>query len=422
MTPHEYQRETRRTRPAGASREDEFANYTTGLASEAGELAGVVYKHCFYGQPLDREKIVKEAGDALWFLTSLLDVCGASLDEARATPATYFVPKEGRGPALAQAARAFDRYCECAVDRAWRIHDSGPHRAFMLIYAAADALRALEYIASAVGATLDEVMAANVVKLRTRYPQGWTAADAAERKDEGMTARHAPGLTLLEAELLDALEAMVAEQNGPPLPGRHERAWREAMAKAEAAIAKAKKHGHVRLAHRLPLYTRDPEAARMVAALGDLSEADEATLLRCAHLARAIADNVGFKLERGSDGFVLTFDSVRGRLPEWYGRPLPAYRLLSKLLMLAMDAKTYHSYCGNPDVVQRLGLAIEAIEPTDFELQWLKDTARRFGDRPTAERSIEASRGYVVDKYWCVGAIGRLFRSPQEGPVEWEFL
>lgn len=55
-----------------------------------------------------------------------------------------------------------------------------------------------------------------------------------------MTARHAPGLTPLEAELLDALEALVAEQNGPPLLGRHERAWREAMAKAEAAIAKAK--------------------------------------------------------------------------------------------------------------------------------------------------------------------------------------
>lgn len=178
---------------------------------------------------------------------------------------------------------------------------------------------------------------------------------------------------------------------------------------------------HVRLAHMLPLYALDPEAARRVAALGDLSEADEATLLRCAHLARAIAStgNVGFKLERGSDGFVLTFDAVRGRLPEWYGRQLPAYRLLSKLLMLAMDAQTYHSYCGNPDVVQRLGLAIKAIEPTDFELQWLKDMARRFGDRSTAERSIEASRGYVVDKYWCVEAIGRLFRSPQEGPVEW---
>lgn len=41
-------------------------------------------------------------------------------------------------------------------------------------------------------------------------------------------------------DLLEALEALVAEQNGPPLPGRHEASWREAMAKAEAAIAKAK--------------------------------------------------------------------------------------------------------------------------------------------------------------------------------------
>lgn len=41
-------------------------------------------------------------------------------------------------------------------------------------------------------------------------------------------------------DLLEALEALVAEQNGPPLLGRHEASWREAMAKAEAAIAKAK--------------------------------------------------------------------------------------------------------------------------------------------------------------------------------------
>lgn len=42
------------------------------------------------------------------------------------------------------------------------------------------------------------------------------------------------------ATLREALEDLHAEQNGPPLLGRHEASWREAMAKAKAAIAKAK--------------------------------------------------------------------------------------------------------------------------------------------------------------------------------------
>lgn len=39
-----------------------------GAAGEAGEFAEVIKKHVFHKHPLDVEKLVKEAGDVLWYL------------------------------------------------------------------------------------------------------------------------------------------------------------------------------------------------------------------------------------------------------------------------------------------------------------------------------------------------------------------
>lgn len=39
-----------------------------GMAGEAGETVDLVKKSMFYGKPLDRDKLIKEAGDQLWYI------------------------------------------------------------------------------------------------------------------------------------------------------------------------------------------------------------------------------------------------------------------------------------------------------------------------------------------------------------------
>lgn len=42
-----------------------------GLTGEAGEVADLVKKHVAQGHPLDRERLVLEAGDVAWYLARL---------------------------------------------------------------------------------------------------------------------------------------------------------------------------------------------------------------------------------------------------------------------------------------------------------------------------------------------------------------
>lgn len=53
-----------------------------GVAGEAGELLDAIKKHWIYSKPLDRENLIEECGDALFYISALLDNCGSSLPEA----------------------------------------------------------------------------------------------------------------------------------------------------------------------------------------------------------------------------------------------------------------------------------------------------------------------------------------------------
>lgn len=52
-----------------------------GLAGESGEVVDELKKHIFHGSDLDREKVVKELGDVLWYYTLLLETLGISWTE-----------------------------------------------------------------------------------------------------------------------------------------------------------------------------------------------------------------------------------------------------------------------------------------------------------------------------------------------------
>ena len=50
-----------------------------GLCGEAGEVAEPIKKHLYHGKPLDREKLLNELGDVLWYVNYTARALGFSL-------------------------------------------------------------------------------------------------------------------------------------------------------------------------------------------------------------------------------------------------------------------------------------------------------------------------------------------------------
>ena len=53
-----------------------------GLSEEAGEAAGLVKKWAFQGHCLDKDKVIEEVGDDLFYAVVLLLSVGSTLEEA----------------------------------------------------------------------------------------------------------------------------------------------------------------------------------------------------------------------------------------------------------------------------------------------------------------------------------------------------
>lgn len=79
-----------------------------GLAGEAGEVVDLIKKHLFHSRPLDKEELIKEMGDVLWYLallaegigTDLSVVAGANLDKlAKRFPEGKFTPEDAAAKA-----------------------------------------------------------------------------------------------------------------------------------------------------------------------------------------------------------------------------------------------------------------------------------------------------------------------------------
>lgn len=86
MTLNEYQRLAQRTSNIAngvfASVADKkIDNGILGIAGEGGECADIWKKYLHQGHPLDREKLIKEAGDVLWYVAELAAGLGVTLEE-----------------------------------------------------------------------------------------------------------------------------------------------------------------------------------------------------------------------------------------------------------------------------------------------------------------------------------------------------
>jgi NTP pyrophosphatase (non-canonical NTP hydrolase) len=84
MTLDDYQQLAARTLSPDQTPDQRLANAALGLTGEAGEVAEHVKKHLFHGTPLDRDAVVKELGDCLWYVAALAGVLGVRLGEVGA--------------------------------------------------------------------------------------------------------------------------------------------------------------------------------------------------------------------------------------------------------------------------------------------------------------------------------------------------
>ena len=62
-------------------KEQPILNGVLGLAGESGECADIVKKHLFQGHDLNKEKLLDELGDVLWYIAITAKGLGYSLED-----------------------------------------------------------------------------------------------------------------------------------------------------------------------------------------------------------------------------------------------------------------------------------------------------------------------------------------------------
>lgn len=88
MTGKEYQVKAMRT-ASSLSRENLLLNGVMGLNGEAGECIDLMKKAMFQGHELDKEKLLDELGDILWYVAITCEGLGTTMDKTM----TYNVEK-----------------------------------------------------------------------------------------------------------------------------------------------------------------------------------------------------------------------------------------------------------------------------------------------------------------------------------------
>ena len=120
-----------------------------GLIGETGEVADILKKHLWHGADLDREHFIEELGDVAWYAAAL-----AWADCRRdPRPRTDYLKRSGEDVAGMPGGILYGQ-----------LEFSNAHL---------DTLGYVEALAAWAGATLDDVLEANMAKLDRRYPNGF---------------------------------------------------------------------------------------------------------------------------------------------------------------------------------------------------------------------------------------------------------
>ncbi len=63
------------------SEQDQVLHAAMGMSGEAGEVVDYYKKVLFHGHQLDRDKLIDETGDVLWYVAAMSLALGVSLEE-----------------------------------------------------------------------------------------------------------------------------------------------------------------------------------------------------------------------------------------------------------------------------------------------------------------------------------------------------
>lgn len=94
MTPNHYQMAAMRTANRGGTSldnpiiydaEQKLLNFSLGMCGESGEFADMIKKHVFHGHAMDVPKLKRELGDVLWYVATLSDTLGFTLEDVMQT-------------------------------------------------------------------------------------------------------------------------------------------------------------------------------------------------------------------------------------------------------------------------------------------------------------------------------------------------
>lgn len=146
-----------------------------GLVGEIGEFLDAIKKNFIYEQPLNQKLIREELGDALFYLTLLVD-CDTSGEEI--TPVLIY-------ESVDTLAFAMDVIDHCDIARIRLRASMAAHSSLRHI------LGCLQWLAHEYNLTLVECMQANQEKLEIRYKDGYSNEAAAARADKAEERGHA---------------------------------------------------------------------------------------------------------------------------------------------------------------------------------------------------------------------------------------
>lgn len=77
----EYQEKALRTAGMYSCKINQLINGVMGLNGEAGEVIDLVKKHLYQGHELDKDKLVDECGDVLWYLNLISNALNVDLED-----------------------------------------------------------------------------------------------------------------------------------------------------------------------------------------------------------------------------------------------------------------------------------------------------------------------------------------------------
>lgn len=83
MTANEYQKLCMHTASgvAAATPDNLMVQGVMGMCGEAGEAIEVVKKTMFHGHDLDRDHLIRELGDVLWYIATTAEALGVTLED-----------------------------------------------------------------------------------------------------------------------------------------------------------------------------------------------------------------------------------------------------------------------------------------------------------------------------------------------------